>query len=110
MGCDLDRALPEPSWFHVLRVGLTLATRKTCSSVSRRLIILLVKEHTPEATALGALNGVTELAQMVGILIDPPVITFVLLMCSLAHAQDSTDLFLLTLSRTTSWADISGPL
>jgi hypothetical protein len=39
--------------------------------------MLLVKEHAPQQATLGAVNSITELAQMMGILIGPPVITLV---------------------------------
>jgi hypothetical protein len=47
--------------------------------------MLLVKEHSPEPASLGAANGITELAQMIGILVGPPVITYAFCCCSPLH-------------------------
>jgi hypothetical protein len=53
-----------------------------------RLVMLLVKEHTPNAAALGAANGVTEVVQMLGILAGPPIITCVPFFTSLLECAD----------------------
>jgi hypothetical protein len=60
--------------------------RKRHWDILNRLIMLLVKEHTPETSALGAVNGITEVVQMAGILIGPPIITFVFVFVSAASA------------------------
>jgi hypothetical protein len=39
------------------------------------LVMLLVREHTPDAHALGAANGATELVQQLGMLMGPPFVT-----------------------------------
>jgi nanoRNase/pAp phosphatase (c-di-AMP/oligoRNAs hydrolase) len=39
-----------------------------------RLLLILVREHTPDPSALGAANGLSEFVQMIGIAISPPVI------------------------------------
>jgi hypothetical protein len=78
--------------------------------------MMLVKEHTPEAAALGALNGITELTQMAGILIGPPIITFVPSLFPLARTQDNSSRSLFAYSVTNNvlggylWAVVIVPL